>query len=306
MKPDVVEYGGDWTHDGNDPPQLLISRDSCPDLVRATLGGGPPHDRDAVGTSFAAPKVARLAAALQKLLPDEPCMLYRALIAQSARWPRWAESEAGLDAFKRIGYGIPDFDRATSNSPYRVTMITSGLTTLTSANAHVYSVPIPPELRAPQLAQRIRIDVTLSYAARPRRTRNSLKQYVSTWLSWDVSKVGETPDSFSSRVLLDEGDGHEADGEDIFPWVLRERDNWGSVRGANRNSATLQKDWAIVRAHQLPPTFCIAVIGHKGWAENEGNAAKYALAVSIQAIDEDLLVYEPIRLGLELPVRVRV
>ena len=50
------------------------------------------HDRDETGSSFAAPKVARIAAQLQRLLPDQPALLYRALIVQSARWPTWAET----------------------------------------------------------------------------------------------------------------------------------------------------------------------------------------------------------------------
>jgi hypothetical protein len=82
-------------------------------LVRATLhGGGPAFDRDQVGTSFAAPKVTRLAAKLQQLLPDQPCLLYRALIANGARWPKWAEEQASEIVLGRIGYGIPQPDKA--------------------------------------------------------------------------------------------------------------------------------------------------------------------------------------------------
>ena len=44
-------------------------------------------DRDEIGTSFAAPKVAHIASRLQRVLPDESCLLYRVLIVQSARWP---------------------------------------------------------------------------------------------------------------------------------------------------------------------------------------------------------------------------
>ena len=61
---------------------------ACPALVRSTMfPPGPAYDRDEVGTSFSAPKVARIAAKLHHLLPQEPALLYRALIVQSARWP---------------------------------------------------------------------------------------------------------------------------------------------------------------------------------------------------------------------------
>ena len=65
IKPEVVEYGGDDSRTTNDPVDV---RDggiaaACPELVRSTMfPPGPAYDRDTVGTSFAAPKVARIAA----------------------------------------------------------------------------------------------------------------------------------------------------------------------------------------------------------------------------------------------------
>jgi hypothetical protein len=200
-KPDVVEYGGDWSHDGGSPPQIKISSSCSPSLVRANLHGGPSHDRDEVGTSYAAPKVARLAAQLQVLLPAEPCLLYRALIAQSARWPDLPGATVDTARLRQIGYGIPNADRATSNTPFRITLITSGACVLRAGAANIYQVPIPAQLRRADLVHRIRIDVTLSYAARPRRTRRTLKRYLSTWLTWNVSKMGESLSSFSARIL---------------------------------------------------------------------------------------------------------
>ncbi|MBC7604884.1 MAG: S8 family peptidase, partial [Ramlibacter sp.] len=95
IKPEVVEYGGDFIHTSNQPPDVQGGGGipaTCPELVRSTLATpGPAVDRDATGTSFAAPKVARIAAALQTVLPDETTLLYRALIVQSAQWPEWAE-----------------------------------------------------------------------------------------------------------------------------------------------------------------------------------------------------------------------
>ena len=87
IKPEVVERGGDCLASGTSPAVVdtpQIGRDCYPPLVRSTLHGGPAFDKDEVGTSFAAPKVARIAARLQSVLPDESCLLYRALIVQSA------------------------------------------------------------------------------------------------------------------------------------------------------------------------------------------------------------------------------
>ena len=69
---------------------------------------GPAFDRDQAGTSFAAPKVTRIAAYIQAALPDEPALLYRALIVQSARWPVWAE--AFLAELRQEWTGTPATD----------------------------------------------------------------------------------------------------------------------------------------------------------------------------------------------------
>jgi hypothetical protein len=95
IKPEVVEYGGDFIRTSNQPTDVQGGGGipaACPELVRSTMfPPGPAADRDATGTSFATPKVARIAAQLQRLLPAEPTLLYRALLVQSAQWPTWAE-----------------------------------------------------------------------------------------------------------------------------------------------------------------------------------------------------------------------
>ncbi len=127
IKPEVVEYGGDLVEDGKSPPGITSPKEVCPELVRSTLNGGPPVASDGVGTSFAAPKVSHIAACIAAELPDESCLLYRALIVQSARWPEWtmADNVNKLDVLRQIGYGIPDRDRAMVNSPHRITLITN-------------------------------------------------------------------------------------------------------------------------------------------------------------------------------------
>ena len=275
-------------------------------LVRSTLHGGPAQARDTVGTSFAAPKVARLAGEIQNALPDQPCLLYRALIANSARWPMWAEARADTSALRRVGYGIPNRERALFNSAYRVTLITAGTPEIGPGEGHIYQIPIPSSLRRADMSNRIRVDVTLSYAAQPRRTRRTIKRYLATWLSWDVSKAGETVDSFQARVLKEQEETLP-DGDDIFDWALRENKKWGKVKGTQRHLSTLQKDWALLEAHQLPESFCLGVAAHNGWSKDPLNKAKYSLVVSFEAIDGDLEIYNLIRAEVEqLRERVRV
>src|SRR5690606_41441885 len=61
--------------------------------------------------------------------------------------------------------------RASANSKYRVTYITSEDQDIGAGECHVYQVPIPTQLRNPADDHRIRIDVTLSYVADRKSTR---------------------------------------------------------------------------------------------------------------------------------------
>ncbi|MFZ6654523.1 S8 family peptidase [Undibacterium sp. TJN19] len=304
IKPDVVEYGGDFVRDNSIPPSITTPPDVCPELVRSTMHGGPLSGRDDVGTSYATPKVTAIGCALQSLLPEEPSLLYRALIINSARWPQWAENAANkLSAIQQLGFGIPDVERATQNTAYRVTMITSGLQSVKSKEAQIYRIPIPDLLRSPAGEFNVRIDVTLSYVAKPRRTRRSIPQYLSTWVDWRSIHLGESLESFTNRMLK-VGDRTSTTNEGVIPWKIREQDEWGEIIGVRRENGTIQKDWAVLKSHQLPEDLCVAVRGHPGWDKDPDASAKYALTISFEAIDEDLEIYSPIETSLRSVIPV--
>lgn len=320
IKPEVVEYGGDAVRTNNAPPDIQGGgriAAACPDLVRATLHvPGPASDRDDAGTSYAAPKVARIAAQVQRVLPAEPALLYRALVVQSARWPEWAEGiltrlrnpppnftqaeklglfAAASSALRHLGYGIPDEERATANTDHRTTFITSGEAAIHAGECHIYQVPIPPELRQQADEFDIRIDVTLSYVAQPRRTRRNLRRYLSTWVDWKTSNLGEGLNDFRERAMKDAtNDGEPLPGS-ALPWTLHEKPQFGFIRDFKRSSGTVQKDWAVVRSNTLPDHFCLAVVGHQGWSLDPDSVARYVLAVTFEVLGGEITIYEPLR-----------
>lgn len=143
----------------------------------------------------------------------------------------------------------------------------------------------------------ILVEVTLSYVANPRRTRRYVKGYLSTWLDWCCSRIGENAETFARRIFET---GAIIDDDGDFNWVLGEATNRGAAEGYSRKNGTLQKDWCIIKSNQLSDAFCIAVRGHKGWGGLF--KAKYSLAVSFEAINQDIPIYEPIRTEIELAV----
>ena len=331
IKPEVVEYGGDCVRTQNLPVDVQGGGQipaACPELVRSTMfPPGPAFDRDESGTSYAAPKVARLAAELQRLLPDESTLLYRALIVQSARWPSWAEqvldnlrtnnnlTQAQRDLLlgqasqiiQYLGYGVPNEGRATGNTDHRTTLITSGESLIRARDCNIYQVPVPAQLRSPADEFDIRIEVTLSYAAQPRRTRRNLRRYLSTWLDWKSSKLGENINDFRLRAMKEEGDLEPGGEGSVLPWALQHSVDTGLIRNTKRSNGTVQKDWAVVKSNSLPENFCIAVVGHKGWSHDPDSTARYALVVTIEILGQEIPIYERLRTAvIELQSQLEV
>jgi hypothetical protein len=174
-------------------------------------------------------------------------------------------------------------------------LITSGEAAIHARECHIYQVPIPAELRGPADEFDIRVEVTLSYVAQPRRTRRNLRRYLSTWVDWKSSKLGEGLNDFRARALKEEGNENDPLPGSVLPWVLHENANFGFVRDARRNSGTVQKDWALVKSNVLPDHFCVAVVGHQGWSHDPDSTARYTLAATFEILGQESPIYEPLR-----------
>jgi hypothetical protein len=305
VKPEVVEIGGDLIYAKTPPCLVRIHTDVAVELLNSTMYGQPAFSKDGIGTSFAAPKVSHIGAHLQNIFPDVSPLLYRTLIVQSARWPNWAESEVNKDKVLRlIGYGVPSLERATLNSETRVTLITPDAEIIPSKQLHLYTIRIPDELRNPALEAQIRIEVTLAYTALPRRTRARRTGYLETWLDWESSKLGEPREDFLVRMQT----GGRSDYNE-FPWTLHKRRGLGEAEETSRNRGTVQKDWAVFDAFNLPEEFAIAVRSHIGWNHLEGaGSARYCLAASFEVMQGEIPIYNLIQseIQLETPAEVVV
>lgn len=309
IKPEIVEFGG----------ACVVSRDSlfrvreCEDLTldttRSTLQGGAAIGRDKVGTSYAAPRVANILGKLATLYPEESVNLYRCLLIQGARLPGEYFRRPEDALARHLGYGFPSIARSTSNSPHRVTLYNSG--EISADDGHVFRVRLPREMRDSADEFDVLVEVTLSFTSEVRRTRRRLKSYLGTWLSWTSSKLNESFDDFQEYVLKridnadsdNEYDSKERKALDSFPWVIRERNDWGVLNTTRRNDSSIQKDWAILKSHQLWEDFSLAVIGHKGW-DNEKIPIPYSIAVSFEILGREVEIYDAIRVENDIELEV--
>lgn len=305
IKPDVVEYGGGLAISkiGN---IVLIKDELSPELIRSTMHGGSGVGNDIVGTSFATPKVSYIVTQLLKLYPEEDINLLRALVVQGARLPNAFFENPTVKSIKCFGYGIPSLERVTKNTLQRVTFYNSE--TIKAEEGHIYSLNIPEFLRSPAEDHDILIEVTLSYTTKVRRTRQKTKSYLSTWLDWTSSKVGEPFEDFKDYVLKEIEEDVTVYDKDLrngmtgWNWKIKSN-TAGAVNGISRTNSTVQKDWAIIKSHELPNDLSFAVRGHKGWDKTNGEVP-YSLVVSIEILNSKLEIYEAIRIENELEVEI--
>lgn len=303
IKPDIVEYGGGLTvsKTGN----IVSGKNSIsPELIRSTLDGGSAIGNDIVGTSFSTPKVSHIVAQLLKLYPDEDINLLRALVVHGARLPNNFFENPTLKSIKHFGYGIPSLERVTKNTNQRVTFYNVGK--IRAEEGHIYSLNIPEFLRSPVEEYDILIEVTMSYSSKVRRTRQKSKSYLATWLDWTSFKIDETLEEFKDYILKEIEKGktnYNAEHRKTMKhlkWKINSDTRWG-VEGISRANSTVQKDWAIIKSHDLPSDISFAVRGHKGW-DKLYSEIPYSLVVSIEILNSSLEIYEAIRIENEVEV----
>ncbi|HDY67151.1 MAG TPA: S8 family peptidase [Candidatus Scalindua sp.] len=292
VKPDVVEFGGDFVKNKNSE-EITTKEEICPELVNSTLHGAKAVGRDSVGTSFSTPKVSYIASRLHSEHPDETAQMYRALIVQSARLPDHCFNNPSSSDFAFFGYGIPNVERALSNSESRITFIQNG--SIEPKRADIYKIIIPEELRG-EKDYRILAEISLAFTSKTRMTRKGSHSYLANWIEWRSSKYNENFGSFRNRTIEyleaeDVEDTSVEDAADSIRWIIRENPRY-SNNGINRNNSTVQKSWAIIDPHQFAEEFSIAIVGHYGWDRNIENPVPYALCVSFEALDVELNIYE--------------
>jgi hypothetical protein len=304
VKPDIVEYGGDLLHEKNG---FLVSphNNVSVEVVKTGMNG----TGYAIGTSFATPKVAHIIAQLAKRYPQASTLLYKALVVQSARLPEHVFYNLNVNVMRAFGYGIPNLQRSTENTDFRVTFVTEGRVAAHQAN--LYTINIPAEIRRAGSDYDVLVEVTLTYTAEPRRTRRRLKSYFGSWLSWESSKLGENFDVFSARILKNMQDPEKEDSEepidaDSIKWFVSTSPNYGQIKGFKRQDSATQKDWTILKSNVFSEELSFAVVGHKGWDKDTTTELPYALAISFEVLAKETSIYTLIEAAnrIEIPNEV--
>lgn len=309
IKPDVVEYGGGLVVSKNGDALVKHNSVTSTELLRSTLHGGSALGKDSIGTSFSTPKVAHISAVLKQIYPEEGANLIRAFIVQGARLPNDYFYNPTKTSMQYFGYGLPSLDRVIKNSDHRVTFYNTSK--IKAEEGHLYSLKIPEVLRGQGDEYDILIEVTLSFTAQVRRTRQKTKSYLSTWLDWTSSKIDEPFDKFRDYILKEINysktfyDKEERKKLSSFNWNVKDRIDHGTVQDISRSNGSLQKDWTIIKSYELPEEMSFAIRGHKGWDKNKMEIP-YAVTVSFEILGADIPIYEELRIENEIEIESKI
>ncbi len=185
VKPDLVHYGGNLVSQSRLSQRTLSESNvgvaavslAFPDLFHASSG-----------TSFAAPRVARIAAVVRDEYPDASANLTRALLGLSARVPKPHQAKSSAKAaevkkhLRLVGYGLPDERRAVESLQYRVVMTYDGdIETNTSV---IHPIPIPEEFARGKSERTI--SIALAYDPPTRRFR---REYLASRMKVDLYRA---------------------------------------------------------------------------------------------------------------------
>lgn len=209
-KPELVERSGTLgLEDGR-----LVSNDAELGVVGARARAGRLLAWG-LGTSYAAPLVARVAAAVRTRHPDFSAELVRALVLLSATQVPFGDELEGRKAERRdgelalVGYGRPSIGRAIESTTHRAVLVAED--SIAIDGVHVYEIPMPSSFL--ESGGKRGIDIALAYSP---RTRVRRLDYMATRMEFHLVKglpLDEVSQVFARMEgeELDDADGDEED-----------------------------------------------------------------------------------------------
>ncbi len=251
-----------------------------------------------VGTSYAAPKVAHIAAQLYRTFPDASANLIRALLVASAIVPEQANSlmePHGTDAVVRVcGYGRPSLSLAQTSDESRVALYAGSQ--LDFDNFHIYELPIPDEFIQERGTRNI--TVTLAYDPPVRHTRFD---YLGVKMSFRLIRgrtADEVAEAFRSRTR-EEGS--------VDRLSSTRFDCSMTPSPTVREGGTLQKSTFTMRQRpsmDYGDTYYLVVRCEKKWGRDEHAPQQYAI-VAVMQHSAQINLYNTIRERVIARSRIR-
>lgn len=292
IKPELVEHGGNLAVDLRASTSRYVESPTLGVLSMSHehVGG----DLFAVdhGTSFAAPKVANLAARILSRYPDATPDLVRALLVAHAEIPAASETLLRKEELVRVlGYGVPNAARCLGSSERAVTLVAEDQ--LGVNESHFFEIPLPDDfIEAPaRRPRRIRVALAHTPIVRPSRA-----DYRASRFTFRVVRAESLE---AVRGIFQRKSEEKSIGESGF-WPSATVRETGTVQAATWTIGQTDRRWLAKK-----PFLVISRIVPE-WAKDLLDDEPYAVVVAIEDRSEtEVRMYTQLRARLRARARVR-
>lgn len=269
VKPDFVEEAGNAAFK---PGRNIRKQGLGLVSMNAGFATGRPFRQDH-GTSFAAPKVAHMAARLAHQFPDSSVNLVRSILACHAAWPdasvnllNPSDNAPGRDKLmKLVGYGRIAKEAVFRSGPNVVTLYADDH--IENNRTQFFEIPLPAELWGRGKRHR-QISVALAYSPEVRTTRLDYRHTKLTFKLIEAESLEIVADAFTKG---------RAEG-------LKEYRQGGAVSETVRKAGTLQaSSWSfkVAPAAASLRLFVVVTRQDSNWSMQQDAAEPYALSIVI-------------------------
>lgn len=308
IKPELVEYGGNYLLDQNG----AVRENPGMNVIMASHQLTPAITHKS-GTSFAAPRVAhkmaRILYDMQSLgFYDISASLLKALTVNSATYPPYY---GNFDNFKQamdekkpkhwlnvVGYGIPDYIRATECDKYTAILIFQEK--IQPNTVKFFEIPVPECLVETPPTKVKRLTVTVVYA--PEVQRWGLETYLGTTLKWRMFRGNVDQEEVIKYMSVEEEENDEETGEN--PKELKFEPGI-----TLRSRGTVQHgicEWKQHKSEYSQNCYTLAIAAYEKWNRENPDPVPYAVVVRLEDTTQTADVYVEVQnIMAQLEVQAR-
>ena len=310
IKPELVHYGGNLVFRGFGSGIRSVGHE--PGTAVMSFSHQPMQELFSYdcGTSFSAPRIARLAALvehhLRTYINEVPSPnLIRAVLAGTAEIPEAAVNRLRISngehaPIKVCGYGLPSETDAIQSRDRRVTMVYQG--SIQIDRFDTFHVPIPDIFRDARGTRKV--IVSLAYDPPVRRRR---LDYLGVEMDVFMIRGKTTKEVYQAfgKLRPDEDAENAITGSARMP--LEPKANPRNS-GYSRKKSTLQRCECVMKRPERPDVdygneYHLVVRCERKWAPSEIETQDFAVAVTLCAEDPDL--YNQVALRIRQRIRAR-
>lgn len=308
IKPEFVHYGGSPVFDRNRPDRFVSDLGmEVMSFSHEPLNRLFAYDN---GTSYASPRVARLAALVEHQLRQQLDVaphpnLIRAILAASARIPEAARTalEGTGDphaTIKVCGYGLPDEEYVLQSADGRVVMYAQA--TIQLDHLHIYRVPVPDCLLQATGLRSITVALAFDPAVNARRL-----DYLGAEMDFRLIRGKTLDEVYQAYRRLQSGEDPENAVDSSYEVTFEPRRSTKGTGGYSRKKSTLQCGTFAMKGllrKNYGNDYWLVVRAERRWVTDEQATQSYAVVVALEAATSEL--YAQVRQRIRQRVRVRV